>query len=151
MKVYHFKRSQELPITQDVAWAFFANPANLMQLSPPWAHLKDESWEHPKSIYPGLVQVYRLKLLGWIPCRWITNITHVDAPSSFVDEQKSGPFGFWQHRHEIVPAESGVAIVDTVHYSLPPMPFPALVHWVIRKQLDALFDYRADMLDEFFS
>ena len=29
MHIYHLVRSQLLPITQDVAWAFFANPANL--------------------------------------------------------------------------------------------------------------------------
>jgi ligand-binding SRPBCC domain-containing protein len=152
MKIYHLTREQHLPITQDVAWAFFSNPANLLQLTPPWAHMADESPERSKAIYPGLIQILQVKLFGLIPCRWIAEITHVDAPHSFVDEQKLGPFAFWHHRHTIIPDEDGVEIRDTVHYALPVGPFGTAAHrFFVRKQVEAIFDYRAAMLEEFFS
>lgn len=151
MKIYHFARSHHLPITQDVAWAFFSNPANLLQLTPPWANMADESPEHPKTIYPGMIQILRIGLFGLFACRWVAEITHMDAPHSFVDEQKIGPFAFWHHRHAIKPVVDGVEIQDTVHYALPVGVFGSIAHdFFVRKQLEALFNYRARMLDEFF-
>lgn len=151
MKIYHLQRSQQLPITQDIAWAFFSNPANLTQLTPSWAHMTDISPERSHSIYTGMVQVLEIKLLGFIPCQWVSVITHIDAPHSFVDEQKIGPFVLWHHRHLIVPIQEGVEVRDTVHYALPVGVFGTAAHrFFVRKQLHALFDYRARMLTEFF-
>lgn len=152
MKVYHLSRKLRLPITQDVAWAFFSNPATLSQLTPPDSKMVDESVELPKKIHAGMLQVFRVSPMKWLPAvRWAAEITHVDAPNYFVDEQKIGPFAFWHHRHSVTPVASGVEIGDLVHYA---MPFGILGEWVhalfVRKQLERLFDYRQQMLEEFF-
>jgi ligand-binding SRPBCC domain-containing protein len=151
MKIYHMVRSQQLPIAQDVAWAFFSNPANLLELTPPWANMVDESPERAKTIFPGLIHILRVKLLGWLSCRWVSEITYVDAPHLFVDEQKMGPFKFWHHRHFIRPVDNGVEVQDSVYYALPVGIFGMAAHrFFVQKQLNALFDYRARMLQEFF-
>lgn len=151
MKIHHLMRRQRLPISQDVAWAFFSNPASLMQITPPWLRMTDESYERPKLVYAGLIQVYRARVLGFVPVRWVAEITHVDAPNSFIDEQKAGPFAFWKHEHRLTPIETGMEVMDIVHYGLPVGGFGRAAHSLfVRRQLDAMFDYRARMLREFF-
>lgn len=151
MKIYHFARSHKMPITQDVAWAFFSNPANLLQLTPPWARMADESLEKPKTVFAGLIQIYKMKILGVIPSCWVAEITHLDAPNSFIDEQKSGPFAFWHHRHSLKPIPNGVEVSDSIHYAMPFGPFGAIAHQLfVRRQLTEIFNYRTQMLEEFF-
>jgi ligand-binding SRPBCC domain-containing protein len=151
MKMHHLTRSQLLPIPQDVAWAFFANPANLLLLTPPWMYLRDESLEHPKVAYSGLIQIHRVKLLGLFPVQWVSEMTHIDAPSRFVDEQKSGPFAFWHHTHQLLPTKGGVIVKDIVYYALRGGLVGQLAHAMfVRPQLERLFNYRAKMLEEFF-
>jgi ligand-binding SRPBCC domain-containing protein len=151
MKIYHLVRSQKLPIAQDVAWAFFSNPANLLELTPEWAKMTDESPEKFKTLFTGMVQLLGVKLPGGIPSQWVAVITHVEAPHYFVDEQKSGPFKFWHHRHQILPVEGGVEVRDTLHYAMPFGFVGHIVHnLIVRNQLQELFDYRAKMLEDFF-
>lgn len=151
MKIYHLVRSQKLPITQDVAWAFFSNPANLLELTPDWAKMTDESPEKFKSIFTGMVQVLGIQLPLGIPGTWVAVITHVDAPNYFIDEQKAGPFQFWHHRHQIIPINGGVEVRDTLHYAIPFGIFGHIAHNLfVRNQLQELFDYRSQMLEEFF-
>ncbi|MCE3234569.1 MAG: cell division inhibitor [Vampirovibrio sp.] len=152
MKIYYLSRKIRLPITQDVAWAFFSNPASLSQLTPPDSRMVDESIEQPKKIYAGMLQVFRVSPVHWLPSvRWVAEISHVDAPNFFVDEQKVGPFAFWHHRHSVIPVASGVEIEDTVHYAMPFGILGELVHALfVRKQLERLFEYRHTMLEEFF-
>jgi ligand-binding SRPBCC domain-containing protein len=151
MRIYHLVRSQKLPITQDVAWAFFSNPANLLELTPAWAKMADESPERFKSIFTGMVQVLGIKLPGGIPSHWVAVITHVEAPSYFIDEQQAGPFKFWHHRHQILPVEEGVEVRDVLHYAIPFGVFGHIAHNLfVRNQLQELFDYRSQMLEEFF-
>ena len=151
MKIYHLVRSQKLPITQDVAWAFFANPANLLQLTPPSVKMSDESAEKPKQIYPGLLQILRMQLPLGFPATWVAMITHVEEPDYFIDVQQSGPFKFWHHRHQIIPIEGGVEIRDTIHYAMPFGFWGEVAHNLfVRNQLQELFDYRNHVLEDFF-
>jgi ligand-binding SRPBCC domain-containing protein len=113
--------------------------------------MADESPERHKTIFPGMLQILRIGLFRLVPCRWIAEITHVQAPDYFVDEQKVGPFAFWQHRHSIQPVTDGVHIEDSVHYALPMGLLGTLAHhFFVKNRLESLFDYRARMLDEFF-
>jgi ligand-binding SRPBCC domain-containing protein len=151
MKIYYLERSQKLPITQDVAWAFFSNPMNLLTLTPEWAKMTDESPEKARQIFTGMVQVLGIKLPGGFPGKWLGVITHVEAPHYFIDEQKSGPFKFWLHRHQILPIQGGVEVRDTLHYAMPFGLFGEIAHsLLVRNQLQELFDYRAQVLEDFF-
>jgi ligand-binding SRPBCC domain-containing protein len=151
MKVNHITCSLKLPITSDVAWAFFANPVNLEQLTPPGIGFLNQSHDRPKQIYPGLLQIYRFKLFGLIPVGWLAEIVHVDTPYSFIDEQKRGPFAFWQHRHVITAIPEGVEVSDTVQYVMPFGPVGQIIHDLFLKhELARMFQYRAQMLEEFF-
>ena len=89
-------------------------------------------------------------MLG-LKVRWVTEVTHADAPHFFVDEQRFGPYRFWHHQHHLRPVEGGVEVEDLVHYALPFGPLGRLVHglWV-RRQLDAIFAFRRAVLEERF-
>ena len=151
MKLYHFSQTQKLPITQDVAWAFFSNPANLAQLMPPWLKMKDETFDPTKRIYPGMIFNYSVKLYGLIPTRWVGEIVQVREPDCLIDIQHFGPFRFWHHAHHITPVEGGVEVKDVVHYALPVGSFGEIAHKLfVRSQLQALFKHRYQMLAEFF-
>lgn len=150
MKIHCLIRSQFLPIAPDVAWAFFSNPANLALLTPDWVNYRDESYEQAKQVYPGMVLVHRIQPYGLIPTRWVSVITHAQEPGYFIDEQKTGPFSFWQHKHAVQPVENGVEIRDVIHYALPFGFLGNLGAFFVRLQIERLFDYRERMLNDFF-
>ena len=84
-------------------------------------------------------------------CRWLTVIVSIDASSSFVDEQRAGPYQLWHHRHEFEEVEGGVEARDIVHYALPFDPLSRPVHdLVVRRQLESIFGYRYQVLAERF-
>lgn len=141
-------REQVLPINMEEAWRFFSNPANLSAMTPPWLKFQIRS-PLPEKMYAGLVIAYRITMPpGW-PMNWITEITHVQEPHFFVDEQRFGPYRFWHHQHHFEPVNGGVRIQDIVHYRLPFEPLGSLLMgWWIRRKLSAIFNYRFDYLTE---
>ena len=89
MRLFRFERSQRLPVTLEEAWDFFSDPRNLAKITPPSLHLSPDS-PVPDEMHAGLIVVYLVKVLPGLPMTWITEITHVQAPNFFVDEQRFG-------------------------------------------------------------
>ena len=54
-----------------------------------------------------------------IKMNWTTEITYVDAPNYFVDEQRVGPYAIWHHEHHFKEIEGGVEMLDRVNYKVP--------------------------------
>jgi ligand-binding SRPBCC domain-containing protein len=150
MKLYRIQRIQTLPISLEESWHFFASPLNLPKITPPWLNLKVIEKVSPR-MYPGMIISYRVKPFLGIPLTWITEITHVDAPNYFVDEQRLGPYRFWQHQHHFRQIKDGVEITDAVNYALKFGIFGRLIHAVmIKKTLEKIFDFRQKRLDQIF-
>lgn len=149
MTLHRLSRIQRLPITQDVAWAFFGNPKNLRAITPGWLDFSIAA-DTPSEIYPGAILRYTIRFLG-VKLAWVTEITHVHAPEYFVDEQRFGPYRFWHHQHHLRPLPDGVEVEDIVHYMIPAGFFGRLAHGlVVRRQLNEIFDYRQRMLEDYF-
>ena len=155
MKIHTLTRSQWLPIPLDVAWAFFSNPANLSTITPPWLGL-DVTCDLPKMIYPGMLATYTIQVIpipflksACVP--WVTEITHLRELEYFIDEQRFGPYRFWQHQHHFSAVDGGVEIKDRVTYALPVGVFGQIAHgFFVRRQLEEVFNYRERALKEFF-
>jgi ligand-binding SRPBCC domain-containing protein len=69
-------------------------------------------------IGPGEQVTFRATHFG-VPFTLTSRITSFDRPRCFVDEQVSGPFRAWRHRHEFRPTPTGTVMTDTVHLVAP--------------------------------
>jgi ligand-binding SRPBCC domain-containing protein len=150
VKLYCLRRIQTIPVSLEKAWDFFSSPLNLPLITPSWLNLKITE-KLPDQMFPGMMICYRVKPLFGISLTWITEITHVDIPNYFVDEQRFGPYRFWQHQHHFRQTDDGVEMTDVVHYVLKFGLFGTMIHAVhIRKQLEKIFDFRQKMLENLF-
>jgi len=150
VKLYHLHRKQFLPTSLETAWAFFTNPFNLAQITPPWLDFKITNPVSEK-IYSGVIITYRLKTLFGLPTNWVTEITQVDKPVSFVDEMRLGPYLFWHHQHLFHVVIGGVEVEDSVHYALKLGILGQILHkMVVRAKLNDIFDYRQTALENLF-
>lgn len=148
--LYRMAQEQTLPIPQDEAWRFFSTPGNLPRITPPWLDftvLSDAKTE----MYAGMILRFRLRPLLGIPVSWTTEITHMQEPAFFVDEQRFGPYRFWHHQHRFSPAGHGTRVEDIVHYRLKGGFLGRVFHtrW-IRPRLVEIFNYRRQVLLNLF-
>ncbi|UCD56117.1 MAG: SRPBCC family protein [Candidatus Hydrogenedentota bacterium] len=150
MKLFCLDERQCLPISVAEAWSFFSNPNNLVEITPPSLGLEITS-DTPDKMYAGLIITYRISPLLGIPMDWVTEITQVDEPHLFIDEQRFGPYRFWHHQHHFRQISGGVEIRDVVHYSLLIGLLGGLLNTLaVKKQLREIFDYRRNYLERKF-
>lgn len=150
MKIHTLQTRQRLPISLEVAWAFFSRPENLRLITPPWLDFRITN-AVPEAMYPGTIITYTVRPLLGIPMPWTTEITHLDAPHYFADEQRFGPYRMWHHKHFFREVEQGVEVEDLVHYALPFGPLGSLVQpWLVRPRIESIFRYRYQALEQRF-
>ena len=74
---------------------------------------------------------------------WTTLISKWDPPNDFVDEQLSGPYKQWIHRHTFTEVGANTTLIeDEVKYRLPLEPFGDIAHYFIERQLEYIFNFR---------
>lgn len=150
MRRHRLQRTQQLPVSMEQAWRFFASPLNLPLITPAWLRLTPLG-EVPDRMFAGMIIHYRVTPLFGFALRWISEITHVDPPRCFVDEQRRGPYRFWHHHHHFRPAVGGIEMTDTVTYALKYGLVGTLIHALtIRKRLEEIFDFRQRCLQRYF-
>jgi ligand-binding SRPBCC domain-containing protein len=148
--IHQLHRKVIIPAPIDIVWEFFSNPHNLNQITPP-----DMNFEilfgGDQAMYQGQMMAYRIQLFPLIKTRWLTEITQVREPNYFADQQRLGPYSFWNHEHHFQIAVGGVEMIDQVTYQLPFGPLGDLVHslWV-GPRLKRIFDYRATKIVQLF-
>ncbi|MDQ2659625.1 MAG: SRPBCC family protein [Verrucomicrobiota bacterium] len=148
MAIYTLARTQEVHMSLDECWAFFSNPGNLARITPPELRFTVLS-ELPPEIHPGLMIRYTVSPLFGIPMSWLTEITQVQKPHYFVDEQRVGPYAVWHHEHFFRALDDHrTELRDRVHYVPPFGPIGAIVNrLVIARQLQRIFDFREAQLE----
>jgi len=150
MKLFRFEQSQVLPMSQDDAWAFFSDPKNLAKITPPDMNLVPTS-PVPNEMYPGLVVTYKVKIAPLVFVNWVTEMTYVDAPHYFVDEQRFGPYKFWHHLHQFTPCPEGVLAEDVINYGLYGGVFSTVINAaLVKRQLEGIFAFRKKTLAHLF-
>ena len=149
--IYRITRIQILPAPIDRVWEFFSAPENLNAITPPDLSFQILSGGGQR-MYAGQLIEYRIQFLPPFKSRWLTEITHVQEPTLFVDEQRLGPYRFWHHQHQFSERGGGTEMIDQVTYQLP---FGILGNWVhslwIKRRLDDIFDYREEQVTAIFS
>lgn len=149
-RLYRIQRKQRFPIDIQTAWAFFSDSRNLAQITPGYLdfHFVGEA---PEGVYEGMIITYRIRPILRVAITWVTEITHLDEPSLFVDEQRFGPYRFWHHKHLFRSIEEGTEMEDLVDYAMPLGLLGSISHTlVVRRQLKGIFDYRERALIRLF-
>ena len=151
MKIYQHKTSQKLNISKNNAWDFFSNPSNLSKITPTWLNFEVRT-KLPEKMYSGMIITYFVRPLLNIPQTWVTEITHVNEPNYFVDEQRFGPYKMWHHEHIFKSTESGgVMMEDIVCYAVPFGFLGRILNrLVIEKKISEIFNYRREVLIKMF-
>ncbi len=147
MRTHILERQQWIGRPLEEVFDFFSQAENLTLITPPWMYF-DLKTPIPIEMRSGTRIDYRISLLG-VPMRWRTLIGQWKPGSGFSDFQESGPYAWWEHRHEFHPMGGGVLMTDRVSYRLPFGWIGRVAHWlVVRRALDAIFDFRFERIQE---
>jgi len=138
----------ELPIAE--VFDFFADAGNLERITPPQLSFHIVT-PQPIDIQKGTLIDYRLSMRGF-PMKWRTEITEWDPPYHFVDSQLRGPYKQWIHSHHFTELEPAKTLIeDEVRYRLPFEPLGDIVHFLVRRDVEKIFDYRQKVVAELLS
>ena len=150
MKIYTLRTIQRLPVSQDSAWNFFSDPKNLQEITPDHMGFRILSGGD-RPMFAGQIIQYIVKPFPGISTKWVSEITHLQQRSYFVDEQRFGPYSLWHHKHFIRQIDGGVEMEDVIDYKLPFGILGRLLHpWLVKPKLDEIFAYRRNKLIELF-
>lgn len=136
-------RDLTLNLPRERVFDFFADAGNLERITPPELSFHIIT-PRPIDVRQGTLIDYKLKLHG-LPMTWRTEITSWNPPFEFVDTQLRGPYSQWIHRHTFTEIDKGKTLIeDEVKYRLPLEPLGDLAHFIVRRQLNYIFDYRQE-------
>lgn len=151
MKIYTLTRKQFLPISLETAWKFFSTPDNLEKITPSHMKFKILYKSGGDDMYAGQIIRYKVNVLPFLPMNWVTEITHVQAPNYFVDEQRFGPYALWHHQHWFKEVQGGVEMTDVVNYAIPLGLLGQLVNALfVGREVNRIFDHRFTILNDYF-
>jgi ligand-binding SRPBCC domain-containing protein len=146
---FELARQQWVPHPINEVFPFFEDPHNLARITPPWLGFQVTGIE-PEVIRAGTRIAYRLYWFG-IPYRWRSLIAEWVPEERFVDTQIQGPYILWHHTHTFESCRGGVLLNDRVRYRLPFGPIGSLLHrLLVRRQLEAIFEFRVQKVAELF-
>lgn len=146
--IYRLYNQQLLPISSEQAWCFFSSPKNLQKITPENLNFKITSPEN-EAAYLGQIITYSISLNRVLKMNWVTEITHLSEGTSFVDEQRFGPYKMWHHLHKMEKVDGGVLMTDIVHFKIPfSLIAPVTYYLFVKRNLREIFNYRTKKLDE---
>jgi ligand-binding SRPBCC domain-containing protein len=144
--IHRLSSHQTVRATIEDVWEFFSRPANLNVITPPSLHFRILAGD-AISIYNGQIITYSIRILPFLRIKWVTEIKDIVPFSSFIDEQRAGPYKYWHHYHQFVKTDHGVDIIDTVHYEIGFSFFGELAYWLwVKHQLSYIFRYRREKI-----
>lgn len=149
MAEHILERKQIIERPREEVFEFFADALNLEEITPPELNFKIITAQ-PIDIKKGALIDYQLSLRG-IPLTWKTEITTWKPPYEFVDTALKSPYKQWIHLHKFSVGEQNETIMeDIVRYRLPFEPLGDLAHFIVKRELNYIFDYRYKIIEEKF-
>ncbi len=143
-----FTARQYINRSVNEVFAFFSNPYNLENITPPLLQFKIEKLTSG-AVREGSEIDYRLKIHG-IPVKWKTLILNWQENRSFMDTQLKGPYSVWHHTHQFYPVKNGTLMVDTIHYKVPfGIIGNQFLEPFIRKDIDNIFSFRREYIKRY--
>ena len=149
MRIHILSRETWLPIDRATAFDFFCSPFNLERITPP--ELSFNVVDAPEGEVEDGVEIgYRLHLWG-LRFRWRSLICDWEPGIAFTDQALISPYRFWHHNHRLIDQNGGTLMLDRVQYALPLYPVGEIAHFMVRRQLKRIFDYREKTIQEIFA
>lgn len=146
------EREKLIPVGIKECWDFFKDPNNLAEITPDEMGFSITSPPFNGKLYAGQIITYKVSPVLGIPINWMTEITNVNAPYSFIDSQLVGPYNVWHHQHHFKETSQGTLMKDVVNYSIPFGPLGSLADFLfVKAKLNRIFDYREEKIDEIFN
>lgn len=132
-------------------FTFFSQAQNLEKLTPESMSFKMTHMSTP-TIQEGSIIDYKLSVHG-LPLKWKAKILEYVEGEYFIDEQLSGPYSQWIHKHAFIKARNGgTIVVDHVHYKIPMGFIGSLIAGpFIKKDISKIFKYRLEVLNKKFT
>jgi ligand-binding SRPBCC domain-containing protein len=150
INVFRFESQQLIPAPLDEVWNFFESTDHLLKLLPPSMGYQPVPPVPPR-IEAGVILLARVRGMLGNSVPYVTEFTHAEARRFFVDEQRFGPFRFFQHRHSFQAVDKGTLMRDVVHCSLGMRPFEALLNRRVgMRMMEQVFAHRRQKLVEIF-
>ena len=149
--IYTLKAESSINLPIEKAWDYFSNPSNLAKITPESMGFKTTS-EEANNMFAGQIISYMVKPMFNIKTNWVTEITHVNEPHFFVDEQRFGPYAMWHHEHHFIKNGNLTKMIDKISFKIP---FGMLGHlafpFIVKPQLKKIFSYRENKLKQLFN
>jgi uncharacterized protein (TIGR01777 family) len=141
------KKYQFIEKSKEDVFAFFVNEKNLEKITPPDMNFRVKKMSTEK-IQQGSIIKYGMSVHG-IPMSWHSKIQEYKEGEYFIDDQISGPYTKWVHRHEFISTQRGTLIRDFIVYRIP-LGFlgKLFAGFFIRKDLNRVFNYRIQSLEK---
>lgn len=134
--------------TQQELFDFHLDTNNLVKISPP--NMKVTLLN--KEFNPKVGEVIKIKTIkNFIPTTWEVKIDKIQEPSLLVDIALKSPFKYWKHSHIYTKKGNAVELKDEVIYELPLGKFGQFFDFIIRKELQSMFDFRHKITKEILS
>lgn len=140
-----YVKSSEIAAHAHDVFAWHQSPHALKTLIPPWDRVTIE--QSPTSLGNGAIAVLVLHT-GPIKQRWVARhrdfLDRGEEGGEFTDEQVSGPFASWVHRHIVRSTGPARCVLeDRIKYAVPlGWLGKTLAGWFVRRKLEKMFDYR---------
>ncbi|HOX87767.1 MAG TPA: SRPBCC family protein [bacterium] len=139
---HHLHREQRVRASLEEVWTFFSDPRNLDTLTPPDLAFRIIG-DPAAGMYPGQMIEYRIRFVKGLWSKWLTEITHVEEPHFFIDEQRIGPYKLWHHEHRFIQQGEEILLVDHVTYVVGfGLIGDLLARLWINRKLAWIFDFR---------
>lgn len=145
---YKIERLLYIPSTRNSAFEFFARPNNLEKISSKSLNIKLVQISDNR-LKEGTTFGFKVKKFG-LGLTVKSKVIKLIEAECFIDDQVSGPFETWSHRHEFVDAGTGCIALDKVKYRLPFKFLADLVSIKAQSQVVEMFDQRVEDISNHF-
>ena len=138
-----FESSLEVPVPVDQLFSWHESPGAFERLTPPFDPVKVK--KRRGGIDGGTVHIQMN--LGPIPLTWIAKHHSYKKNVQFLDEQISGPFVEWNHKHLFEKLDNQSSkLIDKIDYQLPLEPLGSIFGGSFTKEkIKQMFAYRRNV------
>ena len=135
-----FVKKTRIHAPVDKVFAWHSRPGALERLTPPWSEMA--VLEKTGLLEIGTNVTLRLKA-GPIGYKWHSRHFALEENRYFADQQVSGPFAEWIHKHRFHKDGKDCIYEDNVQYRLPFHPLSTMVAgWWAARELETMFAWR---------